>query len=747
MADTYSSIPVPVPTQNAVPSADIRDHVFGGAKIDEFVTSLALQYIDRFGKKHYTIEGIKQLAFQAIAAFGYITMDSFEDGATLTLPNQVLRYEASGEYYRWDGEYPKDVSQDSTPENSGGVGVGAWLSVGDATLREKLASSNPPGTNLIGTYGGVNLTQYLARTYIFLDDILPSKDGSSDCSAALNAKMLSLSGAGVTFIGNRSSTYRFDDTVNFTGVSNTRLDFNFATVLDNVQGTIADSGNRGKHTFLCYNNSNVEICRITYNKASTRSNSVDTSIPTHIFWIGGQYLGPAMTRHISIHDVEVNASIFKGCVLGGLGDLDGIDIRRITVNGGDWRFGCNFEYGLQPTDPAVDPSMNNGKHPYNIYVEQFNGSTLLLSDGFLRVASCYNAKFFNCNTFNVKSETYVYSGDRNISRFSQNVTFEACKFKQDGITVTAVNYQTAVLMVNKDGSTGDPLPSWTNYNHSILYKQCEFWNNSTVNSASVRFFGNKGTTTFEGCIFRNSYYGVNAGPSSNPDYVSIYGLTFRDCQFFNNFRDVYTLSTDGILFDHCQFKDQISTSNLSPVFLDSSTLRSVFRACSFTGLKRSTFYVIIQNNNSMNNKFEDCYFEMLTTNDSAISSAAVVYGSGNVSTGMLTPSTATQRGLIGETASRIRDLSVFGGAFAHADVGEYFTSTTSYGLTTIQGGVNGMLITLRGASSGSSVTITHNAVGVDTDKRILLLGNANRTVTGDSWVLRLRKLSNGWWEV
>ncbi|WP_172740571.1 hypothetical protein [Citrobacter sp. CFNIH10] len=454
-----------------------------------------------------------------------------------------------------------------------------------------------------------------------------------------------------------------------------------------------------------------------------------------------------MTRHISVHDVEVNASIFKGCVLAGTGELDGIDVRKISVNGGDWRFGCNFEYGEQPTDPATNPSMTNGRHPYNIYVEQFNGTTLLSCDGFLRVASCYNVKFFYCNTFNVKSETYVYSGDRNISRFSQNVTFESCKFKQDGTTLTAINYQSAVLMVNKDGSTGVPLPSWTNYNHSILYKQCEFWNNSTVNSTCVRFYGNKGSTSFESCIFRNSYIGLNAGPSSNPDYVSVYGLSFKDCQFFNNYRDLYTLSTDGILFDHCQFKDQVTSSTISPVYLASLSLRSVFRACSFTGLKRSTFYVIIQDNNSINNKFEDCYFEMLSSSDAAISSAAIVFGSGNTSTGNLTPNTASQRGLIGESASRIRDLSIFGGGFAHADVGEYFTSTTSYGLTTIQGGINGMLITIRGASSGSSVTISHAASGVDTDKRILLLGGTNRSVSGDGWVLRLRKLSNGWWEV
>lgn len=126
------------PTNQPVPSEKPQDLKFNAGKIDEFVTSMARQYIDRFGHEHYTIEGISWVAQQAIAAFGYITMDSFEDGNTLTLPNQVLRYEATGEYYRWDGDFPKTVPAGSTPETSGGVGQGKWLSVGDATLRTEI---------------------------------------------------------------------------------------------------------------------------------------------------------------------------------------------------------------------------------------------------------------------------------------------------------------------------------------------------------------------------------------------------------------------------------------------------------------------------------------------------------------------------------------------------------------------------------------------------------------------------------
>ncbi|EIY1159913.1 hypothetical protein ACVYR9_004633, partial [Enterobacter hormaechei] len=136
------------PTNNPVPSESPRDLKFNAGKVDEFVTSMGWTYTDRFGNKHYTIEGLRWLAQQAISQFGYITLDRFEDGNTLTLPNQVLRLEATGEYYRWDGPFPKEVSSDSTPESTGGIGPGAWLSVGDASLRMQLGNND--GFRLLG---------------------------------------------------------------------------------------------------------------------------------------------------------------------------------------------------------------------------------------------------------------------------------------------------------------------------------------------------------------------------------------------------------------------------------------------------------------------------------------------------------------------------------------------------------------------------------------------------------------------
>ncbi|MEM8325073.1 hypothetical protein Q4S25_17565 [Morganella morganii] len=143
-----------IPTQNAVPSEAPRDLKFNSGKIDEFVTSLEHEYKDRFGRCHMTIEGMRWIfeqlmerfkvdINQAIIAAGYVPMDSFQQGAEITKRNEILRDETTGEYYRWDGDLPKAVPAGSTPESAGGIGMGAWVSVGDASLRTEI--SDPDG--------------------------------------------------------------------------------------------------------------------------------------------------------------------------------------------------------------------------------------------------------------------------------------------------------------------------------------------------------------------------------------------------------------------------------------------------------------------------------------------------------------------------------------------------------------------------------------------------------------------------
>ena len=155
------------PTNLPVPSESPRDLKFNAGKFDEFVTSESHVYVDRFGDEHCTIAGINDSANQAMLNYGYITKKSFEIGATLDTPNTVLQWESDGEFYRWDGDWsqPKVVPPGSTPESTGGVGPGKWLSVGDTVLRQQINSAD--GFKLVGA----------ASSYAILKTIVPGYNG------------------------------------------------------------------------------------------------------------------------------------------------------------------------------------------------------------------------------------------------------------------------------------------------------------------------------------------------------------------------------------------------------------------------------------------------------------------------------------------------------------------------------------------------------------------------------------------
>ncbi|EES4988294.1 phage tail protein [Escherichia coli] len=87
--------------------------------------------------------------------WGYSLIDSFQDGASITTRFQALHWkrpDGNGEYYRWDGSLPKDVPENSTPKSTGGVSLGAWVSVGDASLRSDLISQETDKGSSIVTY-------------------------------------------------------------------------------------------------------------------------------------------------------------------------------------------------------------------------------------------------------------------------------------------------------------------------------------------------------------------------------------------------------------------------------------------------------------------------------------------------------------------------------------------------------------------------------------------------------------------
>lgn len=141
------------PTQLPVPSEKPQDLKFNAGKIDEFVTSMAQQYIDRFGGKHYTIEGLKQLVLQQIYNLGWNPVGTFQGGATVANPGDIVQDTTDDTWYRWDNlaTLPKTVPAGSTPGSAGGTGEGKWqpVDVSDV-LRKELAGKD--GAENIG-YG------------------------------------------------------------------------------------------------------------------------------------------------------------------------------------------------------------------------------------------------------------------------------------------------------------------------------------------------------------------------------------------------------------------------------------------------------------------------------------------------------------------------------------------------------------------------------------------------------------------
>ncbi|TBM05633.1 hypothetical protein EYY87_08520 [Hafnia paralvei] len=73
---------------------------------------------------------------------------TFLNGATLESERDFIWDDNSKSWYYWTGTFSKEVPAASTPESTGGIGAGAWLSIGDAVLRTELADKK--GYSLIG---------------------------------------------------------------------------------------------------------------------------------------------------------------------------------------------------------------------------------------------------------------------------------------------------------------------------------------------------------------------------------------------------------------------------------------------------------------------------------------------------------------------------------------------------------------------------------------------------------------------
>lgn len=102
--------------------------------------------------------GVSYMSFEEtrrLGLAGFITINSFELGATITGRNQALRHMEDGKVYRWAGDLPKVVPPSSTPSSSGGIAGNAWLEVSDQILSDELVKTVP----LRGAMGAVARNQ------------------------------------------------------------------------------------------------------------------------------------------------------------------------------------------------------------------------------------------------------------------------------------------------------------------------------------------------------------------------------------------------------------------------------------------------------------------------------------------------------------------------------------------------------------------------------------------------------------
>lgn len=204
------------PTSNPIPSEDPRDLKFNAGKIDEEVNGGADYYTDRFGVQRLTNTGRnnqfqnaqtqresdfvasqadKEARFQQfLLSSGYQFLGDYENGPyTIAARNQIIRYQ--NEFWRLNAATNPPYTTTGINSTSWAVDVTHLVSVGDATLRQELSSSE--GAKLItvpGNGGTLNdwINGQLRSLFYYLS---PAKIASviggtaTDITAELQAAM------------------------------------------------------------------------------------------------------------------------------------------------------------------------------------------------------------------------------------------------------------------------------------------------------------------------------------------------------------------------------------------------------------------------------------------------------------------------------------------------------------------------------------------------------------------------------
>ena len=140
-------------TGNPVGSSDPRDLHDNAQNADYLENGPADRYPDRLGKLRKSRAGMEKAFDDFLAASGYQFIGEYASGIEVTSYNQVIR-DTSGEFWRAAAatDLPYATTGAGMPEGE------AFVSVGDAALRQEMASSAPGNGSDLLSHAGTNDT-------------------------------------------------------------------------------------------------------------------------------------------------------------------------------------------------------------------------------------------------------------------------------------------------------------------------------------------------------------------------------------------------------------------------------------------------------------------------------------------------------------------------------------------------------------------------------------------------------------
>ncbi|MEB6136211.1 hypothetical protein MXF19_15460, partial [Klebsiella pneumoniae] len=200
-----AEVPLPTPTQAPVPSTDIRNAVFAGAKLDEEVTGTGEFYTDRLGVKRLTNTG-RNNQFDAaqldranrfeqfLLSSGYVFLGDYEDGPfQFSARNQYIRY--NNQYYRLNAATDVGFTTTGTDATSFASDVTHFVLMDGDTLRQNLGSdASGMGGGLIST--NIN-AEYPDRTvgwklnkWVLVEEFADANSAADDWTTALKNALI-----------------------------------------------------------------------------------------------------------------------------------------------------------------------------------------------------------------------------------------------------------------------------------------------------------------------------------------------------------------------------------------------------------------------------------------------------------------------------------------------------------------------------------------------------------------------------